>query len=47
MKWNDTPFWEGASPEIKGMAFDQQIEENGGDPNVTHTSPYGDEEGEK
>jgi hypothetical protein len=40
MKWNDIPFSESTDPAIKGMEFDLQVEENGGDSSVTHTDPY-------
>lgn len=33
MKYNDTPFDESASPEVKALEFDLQIAENKGDPN--------------
>lgn len=45
MKWNDIPFDQGADPVVKGLEFDLQIEENGGDSSVTHTNPN-DEESE-
>jgi hypothetical protein len=45
MKWNDILFDQGVDPAIKGLEFDLQIEENGGDSSVTHTDPY-DEENE-
>lgn len=35
-KWNDIPYEPELSPEIKGIIFDLQIEENGGDASVTH-----------
>jgi hypothetical protein len=44
MRWNDIVFDEGASPEVKGLEFDLQIEENGGDSTVTHRNPYANEE---
>jgi hypothetical protein len=44
MKWNEIPFDEDASPEVKGLEFDLQIEENGGDSTVTHKNPYESEE---
>lgn len=42
VKWNDIPYNEDADPEIKGIAFDLQIEENGGDSSVTHQPYKGD-----
>lgn len=45
MRWNDMPFMESTEPEIKGLEFDLQIAENGGDPSVTHRNPY--EEGKE
>lgn len=41
--WNDIPYNEDADPEIKGIAFDLQIEENGGDSSVTHQPYEGDD----
>jgi hypothetical protein len=40
MKWNDIPFDASADPDIKGLEFDLQVEENGGDSSVTHRNPY-------
>lgn len=43
MKWNDILFDQGADPDVKGLEFDLQIEENGGDSSVTHSDPYSEE----
>ena len=43
MKWNDIPYTEGLDPEVKGIIFDLQIEENGGDSSVTHIPFKGDD----
>lgn len=40
VKWNEMPYFEDTTPEIKGLEFDLQIAENGGDPGVTHQNPY-------
>lgn len=40
VKWNEMPFFEDTTPEIKGLEFDLQLEENGGDSSVTHKNPY-------
>lgn len=39
--WNDIPFDENASPEVKAAEFDAQLTENGGDVSVMF--PQGDE----
>lgn len=44
MKWNDIPYDASASGEVKGLEFDLQVEENGGDSTVTHQNPYPEEE---
>jgi hypothetical protein len=43
MKWNDIPFDQGADPSVKGLEFDLQVIENGGDPEVTWGNPYPEE----
>lgn len=35
MKWNDIPYDEYASPDVRALEFDLQLSENGGDPAVT------------
>lgn len=44
MKWNDIPFDASANGDLKGLEFDLQVAENGGDPSVTHRDPYEEDE---
>lgn len=44
MKWNDILFSQDTEPDVKGLEFDLQVEENGGDSSVTHRNPYPDED---
>jgi hypothetical protein len=40
MKWNDIPFDENASPEVKALEFELQFRENGGDEPQVDNNPY-------
>jgi hypothetical protein len=43
MKWNEIPFDESASPEVKALEFDLQFEENGGGQPQADNNPYSPE----